>query len=60
MLESFSRQKHQRIAATGSVASSGAHNADAFLSAALLWFKRVCLIIASERLLYVQQLWSLV
>lgn len=48
------RQKHQRIAVTGSVASSRASDADAFLSAALLWFKRV-----SERARqpYVQQLW---
>ena len=48
------RQKHQRIAVTGSVASSRASEADAFLSAALLWFKRV-----SERARppYVQQLW---
>ena len=51
------RQKHQRIAVTGSVASSRASDADAFLSSALLWFKRV-----SERTRspYVQQLWLVV
>lgn len=48
------RQKHQRIAATGSIASSRASDADAFLSSALLWFKRV-----SERARspYIQKLW---
>ena len=48
------RQRHQRIAVTGSVASSRASDADAFLSSALMWFKRV-----SERARspYVQQLW---
>lgn len=48
------RQKHQRIAVTGSVASSKASDADAFLSSALMWFKR-----ASERTRspYIQQLW---
>ncbi len=48
------RQKHQRIAVTGSVAASKASDADAFLSAALIWFKR-----ASERSRppYLQQLW---
>ncbi|MBC8031472.1 MAG: hypothetical protein H7Z16_15290 [Pyrinomonadaceae bacterium] len=51
------RQKHQRIAVTGCVASSRASDADAFLSAALLWFTR-----ASERARapYVQQLWLVV
>jgi hypothetical protein len=51
------RQKHQRIAVTGSVASSKASDADAFLSAALLWLKR-----ASERARppYIQQLWLVV
>lgn len=34
------RQKYQRIAVTGSVASSKASETDAFLSAALLWFTR--------------------
>jgi len=48
------RQKHQRTAVTGSVASSKPSDADAFLSSALLWFKR-----ASERARspYIQQLW---
>ncbi|HEV7799211.1 MAG TPA: hypothetical protein VGO73_13715 [Pyrinomonadaceae bacterium] len=48
------RQKHQRIAVTGSVASSKASDADAFLSSALMWLKR-----ASERARppYIQQLW---
>jgi len=51
------RQRHQRIAVTGSVASSKASDADAFLSAALLWFVRV-----SERARspYIQQLWLVV
>lgn len=38
------RQKHQRIAIAGSVASSKASETDAFLASALLWFTR-----ASER-----------
>ena len=48
------RHRHQRIAVTGSVASSRASDADAFLSAALIWFKRT-----SERARppYIQQLW---
>ena len=51
------RQKHQRIAVTGSVASSKASDVDAFLSSALLWFKRT-----SERARppYIQQLWLIV
>ncbi len=51
------RQRHQRIAVTGSVAASKAADADAFLSAALLWFKRT-----SERARspYIQQLWLIV
>jgi hypothetical protein len=51
------RQKHQRIAVTGSVASSKASDADAFLSAALMWFRRT-----SERARppYIQQLWLVV
>jgi len=51
------RQKHQRIAVTGSVAASRPSDADAFLSSALLWFKRT-----SERARppYIQQLWLLV
>jgi hypothetical protein len=51
------RQKYQRIAVTGSVAASKATDADAFLSAALLWFKRT-----SERVRspYIQLLWLVV
>src|SRR5258705_5788462 len=51
------RQKHQRIAVTGSVAASKASDADAFLSSALIWFKRT-----SERVRapYIQQLWLVV
>ncbi|HLN97149.1 MAG TPA: hypothetical protein VK208_01575 [Pyrinomonadaceae bacterium] len=50
------RQKHQRVAVTGSVAASKATDTDAFLSAALMWFKRT-----SERARqpYIQQLWLL-
>jgi hypothetical protein len=46
-------QKHQRIALTGSVASSKASDADAFLSAALMWFKRTG---ERARSPYIQQL----
>lgn len=51
------RQKHQRIAVTGSVASSKASDADAFLSSSLMWFRRT-----SERIRppYIQQLWLVV
>lgn len=51
------RQKHQRIAVTGSIAASKASDADAFLSSALIWFKRT-----SERVRtpYVQHLWLVV
>jgi hypothetical protein len=51
------RQKHQRIAVTGSVASSKPSDADAFLSSALMWFKRT-----SERARspYIQHLWLVV
>ncbi len=51
------RQKHLRIAVTGSVISSHAGEVDAFLSAALLWFKRT-----SERIRppYIEQLWLIV
>jgi hypothetical protein len=51
------RLKHQRIAVTGSVASSPPGETDAFLSSALLWFTR-----ASERVRapYIQQLWLVV
>ena len=48
------KQKHQRVAVTGSVASSRASDADAFLSSALLWFKRVG---ERARPPYIQQLW---
>jgi hypothetical protein len=51
------RQKYQRIAVTGSIATSKASDADAFLSSALIWFKRT-----SERVRtpYVQHLWLVV
>lgn len=51
------RQKHQRIAVTGCVAASKASDADAFLAAALLWFKRT-----SERARppYIQHLWLII
>ncbi|MGH9873567.1 MAG: hypothetical protein ACRD9S_14045 [Pyrinomonadaceae bacterium] len=51
------RQKHQRLAVTGSVAASKAGDADAFLASALMWFKRT-----SERARppYIQQLWLVV
>ena len=51
------RQRHQRIAVTGCIAASKASDADAFLSAALLWFTR-----GSERTRapYIQQLWLVV
>jgi len=48
------RQKHQRIAITGSVAASIASDADAFLSSALMWFKRTS---ERARAPYIQQLW---
>jgi hypothetical protein len=48
------RQGRYRIAVTGSVTSSHAADADSFLAAALLWFKR-----SSERVKppYIEQLW---
>ena len=51
------RQKHQRIAVTGSVASSNASETDSFLAAALLWFTR-----SSERSRppYIQELWLII
>ena len=51
------RQKHQRLAVTGSVAASKASDADAFLASALMWFKRT-----SERARppYIQQLWLVI
>ena len=51
------RQKHQRIAVTGSVAASKASDADAFLSSALMWFRRIG---ERARAPYVQQLWLVV
>ncbi|MDQ2936141.1 MAG: hypothetical protein M3R67_01380 [Acidobacteriota bacterium] len=51
------RQRHQRIAVTGSVASSKPSDADAFLSAALMWFKRIS---ERARAPYIQQLWLVV
>ena len=48
------RQKHQRLAVTGSVAASKANDADAFLASALLWFKRTG---KRARPPYIQQLW---
>ena len=51
------RQKHQRIAVTGSVAGSKPSEVDAFLSSALLWFKRTA---ERARAPYLQQLWLLV
>ncbi len=50
-------QKNQRIAATGSIASSSAGEADAFLSSALMWFKRLGDHVRSP---YLQQLWLIV
>jgi len=51
------KQKHQRIAVTGSVVTSHAGEVDAFLASALLWFTRI-----SERARppYIQQLWLVV
>ena len=51
------RQKHQRIAVTGSVAASKASDADAFLSSALMWFKRTS---ERARAPHIQQLWLVV
>ena len=51
------RQKHQRIAVTGSVASSKASETDSFLAAALLWFTRTS---ERSRPPYIQQLWLIV
>ncbi|HKO99456.1 MAG TPA: hypothetical protein VJU86_20820 [Pyrinomonadaceae bacterium] len=50
-------QKRHRIAVTGSVASSQASDADSFLAAALLWFKRI-----GERAKapYIKELWLVV
>jgi hypothetical protein len=51
------RQKHQRIAVTGSVIASHAGEIDAFLSSALLWFTRTS---DRARQPYIQQLWLVV
>ena len=51
------RQKQQRIAVTGCVAASRPGEVDAFLSSALLWFKRTA---ERARAPYVQQLWLVV
>jgi hypothetical protein len=48
------RQKHQRIAVTGSVVAGRPGDVDSFLSSALLWFKRTA---DRARSPYVQQLW---
>jgi hypothetical protein len=51
------RLRHHRIAVTGSVAPSHSSDADSFLAAALLWFKRT-----SERARppYIEHLWLVV
>ncbi len=51
------RQKRARIAVTGSVVSSHPEAVDAFLSSALLWFKRTADRIRPP---YVEQLWLIV
>jgi hypothetical protein len=51
------RVKNQRIAVTGMVASHGAHEVDAFLTAALLWFASTS---ERSRPPYIQQLWLIV
>lgn len=51
------RQRHQRVAVTGSVVTSRPGDVDAFLSSALLWFKRTS---DRARQPYLQQLWLLV
>lgn len=51
------RQKHQRLAVTGSVAASKASDVDAFLASALLWFKRTS---ERARTPYIQHLWLVV
>ena len=51
------RRKRERIAVTGSVVAAQAATVDAFLSSALLWFKRT-----SDRIRppYIEQLWLIV
>ncbi len=51
------RMRNKRIAVTGCVAASRASDADAFLSAALMWFMRTS---QRARPPYIQQLWLLV
>jgi hypothetical protein len=51
------RQKHQRIAVTGSVAASQPGEVDAFLSSALIWFNRTS---EQARPPYIQELWLVV
>ena len=51
------RQKHQRIAVTGSVIASHAGEVDAFLSSAVLWFTRIA---ERARPPYIDQLWLIV
>ena len=51
------RQKHQRIAVTGSVASAKPSETDALLASALLWFTRAS---ENSRPPYIQQLWLIV
>lgn len=50
-------QRCKRIAVTGPIASPKAADADAFLAAALLWFKRTS---ARARPPYIEQLWLVV
>jgi hypothetical protein len=51
------RLKHERIAVTGLVTAGRPSDADAFLAAALLWFKRTS---ERARAPYIQQLWLIV
>ena len=51
------RRRRERVAVTGSIASSQPAGVDAFLSSALLWFRRTA---ERGRSPYVQQLWLVV
>lgn len=51
------RRRHLRIAATGSVAASRPSDADAFLSAALVWFTHIS---ERTRAPFIQQLWLVI
>ena len=51
------KQKHQRIAVTGPIVSSHPAAVDAFLSSALLWFRRIADRVKPP---YVQQFWLIV